>query len=241
MARAAEAVRISHSFHVLRRERLVAPEYSSSLILADSDEQCAALGVGESRHVLPQFDIASRSVVAQEPTDEELAELKREFAIAPLSPNDLRRTCATWLRQHQTEPHLIGAFLGHKDSRMAERVYGRIPVESLGAALGQRVGDRRDAFVPATGKSRGTMGRAARAKRPLFSQKAVPRDGIEPPTRGFSIPCSHCPPQPSSANKSSRVIAAAAAAPSSAASASPRFFPCSLSIPSSTVSFAISR
>jgi integrase len=107
---------------------------------------------------------ASRTQIAKavaglgrDATAEELAELERGYAIAPVSPNDLRRTCATWLRQHQTEPHLIGAVLGHKDSRMAERVYGRIPVESLGAALGQRVGDRCDAFVPNRGKERGVM------------------------------------------------------------------------------------
>jgi integrase len=59
--------------------------------------------------------------------------------IAPVSPNDLRRTCATWLRQAEVEPHLIGAMLGHTDSRMVERVYGRMPVESLGRALRARV------------------------------------------------------------------------------------------------------
>lgn len=59
-----------------------------------------------------------------------------------MSPNDLRRTYATWLRQHGTEPHLIAVALGHHtDSRMAERVYGRMPIESLGRMLAERVGD----------------------------------------------------------------------------------------------------
>jgi hypothetical protein len=56
---------------------------------------------------------------------------------------------ATWLRQHGTEPHLIAVALGHTDSRMAERVYGRVPVESLGRMLAERVGDS-SAFVANT-------------------------------------------------------------------------------------------
>lgn len=47
--------------------------------------------------------------------------------IAKVSPNDLRRTYATWLRQAMVEPHLIGAAMGHADSRMVERIYGRLP------------------------------------------------------------------------------------------------------------------
>lgn len=58
--------------------------------------------------------------------------------IEPVSPNDLRRTCATWLRQAGIEPHLIAAVLGHADSRMVERTYGRMPLDSLAKALQQR-------------------------------------------------------------------------------------------------------
>ena len=78
--------------------------------------------------------------------------------------------------------------LGHTDSRMVERVYGRMPIESLRNQLAQRVGDC-SAFVANTSERR----RSKRPKRQPDRQKAaetVPRDGIEPPTRGFSIPCS---------------------------------------------------
>jgi integrase len=107
-------------------------------------------------------------------------------AFPPVSPNDLRRTYATWLRQHGTEPHLIGVALGHTDSRMAERVYGRMPVESLGRLLADRVGDC-SAFVAntrATPTLERPMRRAGASKTPV---NAVPRDRIELPTRGFSI------------------------------------------------------
>ncbi len=128
--------------------------------------------------------------LAREPTAEERTQLEERYAFPPISPNDLRRTCATWLRQHRTEPHLIGSFLGHKDSRMAERVYGRIPVESLGAALSARVGDDCSTFVVNTRKTGRKGRRMRRADLAHSPANPVPRDGIEPPTRGFSVPCS---------------------------------------------------
>lgn len=62
-----------------------------------------------------------------------------EAGIAKCSPNDLRRTLATLLRARGVEPSLLGAVLGHKDSRMAERVYGRLAPEQLGHLLDQRL------------------------------------------------------------------------------------------------------
>ena len=75
-----------------------------------------------------------------------MANVRRDIAgacaragIPPCTPNDLRRTFGTWWREHEVEPHLIGSLLGHKDSRMVERVYGRMPVQSLGRALERRL------------------------------------------------------------------------------------------------------
>jgi len=59
------------------------------------------------------------------------------------SPNDLRRTCATWLRAAGVEPSLIAGVLRHRDSRMVERVYGKMSPDALSAALDARlVGQR---------------------------------------------------------------------------------------------------
>jgi integrase len=128
--------------------------------------------------------------------------------IAKVSPNDLRRTYATWLRQAAVEPHLIGSAMGHADSRMVERVYGRMPVESLALALRWRVDGQR-APVPRTAptppKPTGNACSAcvadacispaseapqALAVTPVSARFVVSGDGIEPPTRGFSILCS---------------------------------------------------
>lgn len=58
---------------------------------------------------------------------------------APVSPNDLRRTLATQLRARGVEPQLIAPVLGHADSRMVERVYGRIAPERLAHLLDGRL------------------------------------------------------------------------------------------------------
>lgn len=58
-----------------------------------------------------------------------------ELGIAPVTPNDLRRTFATWLRAGGISPQLIGVAMGHTTSRMVERVYGRLTPEALGRLL----------------------------------------------------------------------------------------------------------
>jgi len=126
----------------------------------------------------------------------DLHEACERAGITPVSPNDLRRTCATWLRQGGVEPHLIAAMLGHTDSRMVERVYGRLPVESLGRALRERLGEPErlpedcSVFATDAGDSEGSVGPGGQPREPFFAGFSVPRDGIEPPTRGFSILCS---------------------------------------------------
>jgi integrase len=65
----------------------------------------------------------------------------KKAKIADCSPNDLRRSVATLLRARGVEPSLIGAYLGHADSRMAERVYGRLAPEQLAHLLAVRLRD----------------------------------------------------------------------------------------------------
>lgn len=99
------------------------------------------------------------------------------LGIPPVTPNDLRRTFGGWLRASGAEVSLVGAALRHADSRMAERVYARLTPAELRARLVQQSSN--------AGASEGVswpLVAAAAAGNP------VPRDGIEPPTRGFSIP-----------------------------------------------------
>ncbi len=79
------------------------------------------------------------------------------------SPNDLRRTTATLLRAHGVEPSLIAAVLGHVDSRMVERVYGRLTPDQLAPLLDGRIREHRSR---AKGYRRGT-------KRPRNAKNAA--------------------------------------------------------------------
>jgi len=76
--------------------------------------------------------------------------VRRDLALAcerarvpAVTPNDLRRTCATILRHEEVEPHLLAIMLGHRDSRMVERVYGRLSAEALGNLIEARTGTKK--------------------------------------------------------------------------------------------------
>lgn len=53
------------------------------------------------------------------------------LGIPHASANDFRRTYGQWLRHAGVEPAIIAVTMGHKDSRMVERVYGRLPADKL--------------------------------------------------------------------------------------------------------------
>jgi integrase len=65
----------------------------------------------------------------------DLAAACRRAGIARVTPNDLRRTFATWLWKGGMSPAEIGRLLGHRDSRMVERVYGQLRAEDLAAKV----------------------------------------------------------------------------------------------------------
>jgi hypothetical protein len=115
----------------------------------------------------------------------------------------------------------IAQAMGHKDTRMLERVYGRQTPEQLAALMARAMGIELPAVggencssivtaAPVSAGSGGPDGLAAaadprdstspentearRASQPAGPSDAgrdgVPGGGIEPPTRGFSVPCS---------------------------------------------------
>ena len=103
------------------------------------------------------------------------------------TPNDLRRTLATWLRAAGAEASLVAEVLGHTDSRMVERVYGRLSPAQLAAALESRLASVPNLYRPGSDE-RDTADAADGGLPRIPAGFAVPRDGIEPPTRGFSVP-----------------------------------------------------
>jgi hypothetical protein len=136
----------------------------------------------------------------------DLAAACRRAGIPVVTPNDLRRTYATWRRHHGVSTADIADLLGHKDSPMVERVYGRMDPHSLGRALQRRLGASEAANPPATaavtpknacsafvanaGESERDQTLQRTSEVAFLSANIVSGDGIEPPTRGFSVLCS---------------------------------------------------
>jgi len=158
----------------------------------------------------------------------ELAAACQRAGVERVTPRDLRRTYAQWLRGAKVPPSLVGPMMGHGDGRMVEKVYGRLtpeelarqvaayaPQEAAGLVLSlsedgrlsvsreptsaelnalraglARLEERCHARV--TRSVRGGAENAGGAERePLkTSVNTVPRGGIEPSTRGFSVPAS---------------------------------------------------
>ncbi len=139
------------------------------------------------------------------------------IGIDPVSPNDLRRTFATWLYNAKNDLSHIAKAMGHVDTRMVYRVYGAPKTEELGRLLGARAElteDTKEAtpdvdstedlqqsdaaaselFLNCTGDNSGHSEAPLALKESPDSLEIpailVPRDRIELPTRGFSIPCS---------------------------------------------------
>jgi hypothetical protein len=114
-----------------------------------------------------------------------------------VTANDLRRTFASWLVQAGVSLYIVSRLLGHKSTRMVEMVYGQLDEATLEAAIGRLPGGC-DAgvshVVPRSGIP-GTGGTSASPRSIVNSLEesfvsttsVVPRDGVEPPTRGFSV------------------------------------------------------
>lgn len=114
---------------------------------------------------------------------------KRRAAIPPCSPNDLRRTFATWLANMGTPEGAVAKMLGHGTSQMVRRVYAKLE-RSLMAREMAKLSGACVTGVPDSGSeesqqslvSRETLGKLAD-----MLTNPVLGPGIEPGTRGFSI------------------------------------------------------
>lgn len=56
--------------------------------------------------------------------------------LAKVTPNDLRRTFASWLKQQGMDSLVVARLLGHTSTRMVEKVYGHLSDENYTAAIG---------------------------------------------------------------------------------------------------------
>jgi integrase len=125
----------------------------------------------------------------------DLAATCDRLGIRRVTPNDLRRTFVSWLKQRGEDSLVVAQLVGHTSTRMVELVYGRLNHATLKRAVDQLP------ELPGLG-SNGVEnpGRLQRQERPMrlasaveLREVTVPRGGIEPATRGFSVPCSSWP------------------------------------------------
>jgi integrase len=70
----------------------------------------------------------------------DLAKACEALKIGRISPNDLRRTHSTWLVDHGIPAQMVAEILGHMDTRLVERVYGRVTPAALQANVVRLLG-----------------------------------------------------------------------------------------------------
>lgn len=64
-----------------------------------------------------------------------------ELAKVPtVTPNDLRRTFASWLKNQGTDSAVVARLLGHTSTKMVDLVYGRLSAETLASAVSKLPG-----------------------------------------------------------------------------------------------------
>jgi integrase len=122
----------------------------------------------------------------------------KRAGIAPVSPNDLRRTFASWMKQQGEDSAVVAKLMSHASTRMVDLVYGRSNEQNYIEAAARLPSFSMPEPVSGSGSKsvteRALPERTGRAQRTpearITSGKVVPGAGIEPATRGFSVPCS---------------------------------------------------
>lgn len=107
-------------------------------------------------------------------------------AVEPCSTNDLRRTFGMWGRLSGQPLEYLAPMMGHSTTVMLQRVYGRLGAEQL-AQLARECSNI-EATPVENVVSVDSVENAPKEKPRTMAGFLVPGDGIEPPTRGFSIP-----------------------------------------------------
>ena len=113
-----------------------------------------------------------------------------KVAIAAFSLHSLRHTFATWHLAAGVSWDDTARALGHANTAMLHRTYGNLSASQLRSRLAGVLAPAGDFPVssPPEGGTGVTGGTGGPSETPLLPGISVPRDGIEPPTRGFSVP-----------------------------------------------------
>lgn len=113
------------------------------------------------------------------------------------TPNDLRRTFGHWLRNAGVPLEIIAPTLGHATTKMAQLVYAKPDADELAAltkAAVQKI-PVSVGYLPETERDAVDSPDSVDKVTREIVEEVVPRGGVEPPTRGFSVPA-HLIPKP---------------------------------------------
>ena len=125
----------------------------------------------------------------------DIAAACKKLGLEPRSPLDFRHTFSHWLLVHEgLSKETVAAMMGHGSTRMLDLTYGKLRADEvrLRAQLEQRT-----RYVPQAWQTTAKTAPMADAEQGVNQGLTVPRGGIEPPTRGFSVLTSS-PPLPKS-------------------------------------------
>jgi integrase len=109
--------------------------------------------------------------------------------IDPCSPNDLRRTFASWLKQKGVDSFTTAKLMGHSSTRMVEKVYAQLDSQSKRSAIALLPGGC-DTGVPNSGPSAASLALVTQreeAELTEFVEAVVLGPRVELGTRGFSV------------------------------------------------------
>ena len=116
----------------------------------------------------------------------------------PVSPNDLRRSYASWLKQRGADSAAVAKLLGHASTRMVDLVYGHLSDQTLARTVAMLPPSPAAPALRSAGvaehsapmRRRAPVGRMTSGVLRSETAGSVPRAGVEPATRGFSVRCS---------------------------------------------------
>jgi len=138
----------------------------------------------------------------------ELARACARAGVPRVTPNDLRRTFATWVKQNDVDSAVVAAMMGHSSTAMVDRVYRKLDEASYRRAISKLPGGTPAAHqvadpdchagvtLPAqSGGKHGTDGTGAmlgpvtdpEEETATYGDQGVRAEGLEPSTSGLRV------------------------------------------------------
>lgn len=149
----------------------------------------------------PWLEAAEAAGVVLEPWGNcrrDLAAACKRAAVPRVSPNDLRRTFASWLAQDGVSSFVVAKLMGHTSTRMVEAVYAQLTAATYRAAIahmpactpgvhGLVPNQAKMANVVGGGAVEDEEGKAMESGE-VRETSGAPTVGLEPTTRGLTVP-----------------------------------------------------